>query len=76
MEVVYDTGSDWLTVEGSNCGACQGNLYSYHDSSSFAYITDNNTTVLNYGSASFKGKVARDQVCFARKARSSDQFEI
>ena len=27
MDVVYDTGSDWLTVEGKDCDTCEGNTY-------------------------------------------------
>lgn len=53
MEVVYDTGSDWLTVEGSNCDVCQGNTYSYQNSSSFKFLETTQSTELNYGSASF-----------------------
>ena len=27
MDLIYDTGSDWLMVEGSNCDNCEGNTY-------------------------------------------------
>ena len=27
MDVVYDTGSDWLVVEGATCSNCEGNTY-------------------------------------------------
>ena len=27
MNVVFDTGSDWLAVEGKGCKNCLGNLY-------------------------------------------------
>jgi len=27
MDVIYDTGSDWLIVEGADCESCQGNIY-------------------------------------------------
>ena len=27
MDVVYDTGSDWLVVESSECTNCEGNTY-------------------------------------------------
>ena len=33
MDVVYDTGSDWLVVEGHECVNCQGNVYDPADSS-------------------------------------------
>ena len=32
MDVVYDTGSDWLVVEGSTCSNCEGNTYNTNDS--------------------------------------------
>ena len=27
LDVVYDTGSDWVVVEGETCGNCEGNTY-------------------------------------------------
>ena len=27
MDLIYDTGSDWLMVEGANCDSCEGNTY-------------------------------------------------
>jgi hypothetical protein len=27
MDMVYDTGSDWLVVEGAECTNCEGNTY-------------------------------------------------
>jgi len=27
MDVIYDTGSDWLAVEGSTCTTCEGDKY-------------------------------------------------
>lgn len=27
LDVVFDTGSDWLVVEGSTCVNCQGDTY-------------------------------------------------
>ena len=35
MDLVYDTGSDWLVVEGSDCSNCQGNTYNPRDSEGF-----------------------------------------
>ena len=32
MDVVYDTGSDWLVIEGSDCNNCEGNTYNLDDS--------------------------------------------
>ena len=27
MDVIYDTGSDWLSIEGADCETCDGNKY-------------------------------------------------
>jgi hypothetical protein len=27
MDVIYDTGSDWLVMEGKNCTNCDDNTY-------------------------------------------------
>ena len=32
MDVVYDTGSDWLVMEDISCGNCEGNKYDIADS--------------------------------------------
>lgn len=32
MDVVYDTGSDWLVIEGVECSQCEGNKYDTDDS--------------------------------------------
>ena len=27
MDVVFDTGSDWLVIESENCDTCEGDKY-------------------------------------------------
>ena len=27
LDVVYDTASDWLVVDGADCDSCEGNRY-------------------------------------------------
>ena len=77
MEVVYDTGSDWLTVEGANCHLCQGNLYDHTQSDDFAFLESVQSTELNYGSASLKGLRASDKVCLSQgPATMSGQSEV
>ena len=65
LEVVYDTGSDWLTVEGSNCSECKGNTYKYTDSDSFEFLESEQSVELEYGSALLKGLRAQDRICIA-----------
>lgn len=63
MQVVYDTGSDWLTVKGVDCSICDGNLYDWHLSDGFEFLEMKHSMELNYGSAQFKGLRANDSVC-------------
>ena len=52
MEVVWDTGSDWLTVEGDFCSQCQGNTYWNGASTTFEFLEETQSVDLEYGSAS------------------------
>ena len=38
MEVVFDTGSDWLTIDVEGCDSCTDNPYQFTDSTAFEYI--------------------------------------
>ena len=57
MDVIYDTGSDWLVIEGSDCSTCEGNTYNIGPS-----LDTGTAAVLgeieerNYGKAVFTGK--------------------
>lgn len=63
MEVVYDTGSDWLTIEGHNCKNCGGNTYNTAQSTTFKLLELEQSVELAYGSADLHGLRAQDQVC-------------
>ena len=63
MEVVYDTGSDWLTIEGADCTNCGGDTYTYADSSTFSFLEQTQSVELEYGSATLEGLRASDEVC-------------
>ena len=62
MDVVFDTGSDWLVVEGATCTNCQGNTYDPTWSADSVKV-DQTTTKREYGSASLSGNVYQDTVC-------------
>lgn len=32
MDVVYDTGSDWVVIEGQDCQSCEGDRYDISNS--------------------------------------------
>lgn len=65
MDIVYDTGSDWLVVEGSDCSNCEGNTYDIESSidSGEANALTENSSERNYGSASLVGREYTDTVC-------------
>ena len=56
FDVVYDTGSDWLAIEGDECSTCDGDKFD----GSGGEITDEKQTERNYGSASLKGHTYKD----------------
>lgn len=59
LEVVYDTGSDWLVIPDITCSNCDGTV---HDNS-FATKVDENITERLYGSAALEGRTYSDKVC-------------
>ena len=63
MQLIYDTGSDWMVVEGRDCVNCEGGRYD-PNTSSYYEIVDVLTQNLKYGNLfHFKGKEVQDQVC-------------
>ena len=65
MDVVYDTGSDWLVVEGSDCTNCEGNTYDIGPSvdAGQAIAVSNEQSNRSYGSAELIGQEYTDTVC-------------
>ena len=51
MDVVYDTGSDWLVVEGEACLNCEGNTYNPRQSEGDARKISTRSSTRKYGSA-------------------------
>jgi len=62
MRVVYDTGSDWLTIEGSNCTSCQGDKF---DAAVSGARTSDTAVSRLYGSVQLIGHTWKDRVCLA-----------
>jgi len=54
MEVVYDTGSDWLVIEADDCKNCHGTRFHASKSSTFKTLTQDEGK-REYGSALLKG---------------------
>jgi len=60
---VYDTGSGFLTVTGSNCSSCTTKMYNAGASStSQVGFSDYSDTQLTYGSASLNGAMYTDNM--------------
>jgi hypothetical protein len=64
MDVVFDTGSDWVVIKSDQCESCVGDRY---DLSSSVIVNDEIST-RQYGSAFFKGKEYKDTVCILLSA--------
>ena len=63
MDVLFDTGSDWLILEGKGCKSCEGeDLYNPKKSESSKKISKEDSS-REYGSASVYGSVYTDTVC-------------
>ena len=65
MKVVFDTGSDWLTVESNDCDNCLGDNFDIGKSDKFKYVSESNLP-LTYGSATLDGNRVTDKVCFTQ----------
>ena len=63
MDVVFDTGSDWLVMEGKTCSNCEGNKYNPSISNGKPKRISTKSSERNYGSASLVGYEWTDKVC-------------
>ena len=79
VQLVYDTGSDWLVVEAKNCGNCLNHTYNEGLSSSHTRV-DGDYIEHVYGSATLHGYDAKDRVSLDSasllKVDSFEFFEI
>lgn len=75
MDLAYDTGSDWLVIEGSDCTNCEGNTYNPSNSEGSPTQVNASQTERNYGSASLTGYEYTDKVCIAL-GTCLDSFEF
>ena len=70
VQVVYDTGSDWLVVgNAEECVTCDSTPYDSSDVKSFKPI-ENSDMELTYGSAYVMGFMATDNVCSKEDTKS------
>lgn len=67
MSVVFDTGSDWMVIQGSSCTNCEGTLFNATKSGTLASST---LQVRTYGSANLTGYVYNDTFCLSKDMSS------
>ena len=73
IDVVYDTGSDWLSVPDVTCLACEGQVFDSSGSTAVNPALDRRV----YGSARLLGSTFSDEVCLNSDASSClDSFEF
>lgn len=68
MNVLFDTGSDWLVIEDVNCENCEDNKYDARQGNKISDELEERA----YGTAWFKGHVYSDVVCIQLSACVSD----
>lgn len=66
IDVVYDTGSDWLVIPDVTCLTCEGDYYDNTKSTPVGTEQEKRT----YGSAALVGKTFSDKVCLNNEANS------
>jgi hypothetical protein len=74
LDVVYDTGSDWVVVEGKTCGNCEGNTYDPSTSTASKQI-GTKISKRNYGTASLWGTEYTDKVCINSNKGCVNNFQ-
>jgi hypothetical protein len=65
MQVVFDTGSEWLVLATDLCLDCQHQTFHSQNSSTFEAGQD--FTTLDYGSDLFIGYESQELVCFTQE---------
>mmetsp|Transcript_101397 Transcript_101397/g.140159 ORF Transcript_101397/g.140159 Transcript_101397/m.140159 type:complete len:82 (-) Transcript_101397:617-862(-) len=72
--VVYDTGSDWLTVGSEKCTNCVVDTYSTGTSNSYNNWGQVRTGQRLYGSTSLDGFEVNDRVCLVDNNACASDF--
>jgi hypothetical protein len=65
MDMIFDTGSDWLVVEGATCTNCDGNTYDIRPNMATGVAKDvsKQISTRSYGSLELQGREYTDTVC-------------
>lgn len=76
VQVVYDTGSDWLTVESANCRSCFGDNFDQAASTSWTQHGEAMIEEVEYLSGSIEGVTGTDKVCLTSGDNCVDDFDF
>lgn len=74
VNVVYDTGSDWLTVDTDQCSTCHQPVFDTNLSTSFVNTTTEHN--LLYGSAELDGHENTDDVYLSHPDLGLEDFSF
>ena len=72
ITLIFDTGSDWITIESASCHNCLGRNFRQEDSSTFEYAAEGQSK-REYGSATLSGIEAKDKVCLRDETQGADR---
>ena len=76
MKLIYDTGSDWLVVEGINCPKCNGNKFDPSESTNFEQVSERKEEK-KYGSfVHVTGSEVKDSICLEPFTNCVDPFKF
>ena len=64
MDVIFDTGSDWLAVHSMECRKCDGDKFDGYNSGTKVSVREVERI---YQGAILKGNEYRDKVCLASR---------
>ena len=78
MNLIWDTGSDWLMVESADCTNCNGDTFDYTVSETFQISSPTTTLTATLGDGTvLTGEKATDTVCINSDADSCiDNFQF
>lgn len=74
MNVVWDTGSDWLVMEVTECDTCKEPKYDPSQNPDSHLPIPNSEGVRDYGSTSTDGFQAFDTVCLPEPNPDTDEI--
>mmetsp|Transcript_27942 Transcript_27942/g.37879 ORF Transcript_27942/g.37879 Transcript_27942/m.37879 type:complete len:185 (+) Transcript_27942:360-914(+) len=76
VQVVYDTGSDWLTVESAQCKSCFGENFDATASESWKPTESSNIEEVEYLSGYIEGYTGTDKVCLSSDSDCINELEF